>query len=296
MIAVLLAAWLLALPLLSVETAHFNFEHEAQGERLASHLAGRAEEIYAGLSRDLGVRAPGRITVRVAATPEQFRAMQPATPAEWARATAYPARRLIVIQGWGDTRPETTLAHELCHIMLQGALRGRPAPAWLAEGLAMHYGGQWELERWATLSQALLFGSLIPLSELTYGFPRQTSRARLAYAQSHSLVDYIRGQWGEDGLRRLTHSLAAGEDPERALQSATGLSGAELERRWVKSLKLRFSWVPIITSTAALWAALTALSLYVWRRKRAAARERLRRWEEEEAAEEKGPGGTPGHF
>lgn len=294
MSALLLCLWLAALPVASIETAHFVFEHDPRGERLARHLAARAEEVYAGLAEDLGVRVRARIIVRVASTPEEFRTRQPSTPAGWAKAVAYPGRGLIVILATGDTRPEETLAHELCHVMLQGALRGRPAPAWLAEGLAMYYGGQWRLGRWATLSEAMLFGRLIPLAELTHNFPPEGSRARLAYAQSHSLVDYLRRNWGEEGLRALARALARGRDPEQALRAATGLTARELEERWVGDLKLRFSYIPIITSTALLWAILTVLSLYAWRRKRRLVRERLRRWAEEEAAEaatqQEGPG------
>lgn len=284
-----LAAFLLALPhLTTIETPHFSFVHDSRTGRLARHLASRAEEIYAGLSREVGYAPRGRITIRVAGTPEQFRAMQPGNTAPWAQAVAYPAQKLIVIRGYGDLQPEATLAHELTHVMLQGALRGRPVPAWLAEGLAMHYGGQWSLQRWATLSKAMLFGSLIPLPELTHGFPQETARAQLAYAESHSLVGFIRREWGEAGLQRLARSLAAGRTPESALKAATGLPAAELERRWMRELKLRFSWVPIATSTTALWAMLMGLTVYVWRQRRLRARKILRQWEEEEEQEEAG--------
>jgi len=281
-----LGVLLFALPLLSLHSAHFSFEHGPSGERLARHLAPRAEEIYADLARALEVTPAGRITVRVAATRTELAAMEPHPQPAWAQATAWPQRRLIVIRAWGDLRPEETLAHEVCHVLLEESLHGRPVPAWLAEGLAMHYSGEWDLQRWVRLSRALLTGGALPLAQLTGGFPRDPDQARLAYAESDSLIDYIRTRWGEAALAQLTRSLAAGKGSEAALEIATGLTTAELERDWLADLKRRLSWTPILAGSGLLWAAASVLAVLAWRRRRKAARRRLSEWAMEEKAAE----------
>jgi len=56
----------------------------------------------------------------------------------------------------------------------------------------------------------------------------------------------------------------------------------QLEDRWQRYLKMRFSWIPIITSATALWFLLALLFLLAYAKKTRAKRQLYEQWDKEE--------------
>jgi hypothetical protein len=73
---------------------------------------------------------------------------------------------------------------------------------------------------------------LIPMTDLCASFSPNSDSAFLAYAQSRSFTNYLRGGFGTDGLLRLTNFYANGVDCEQGTQQAFGVSFGKLERDW----------------------------------------------------------------
>jgi hypothetical protein len=74
--------------------------------------------------------------------------------------------------------------------------------------------------------------ALIPIVDLCASFSPQIDSAFLAYAESRSFTDYLRGIYGADGLLTLANTYANGVDCERGTERAFGVSLAKLERDW----------------------------------------------------------------
>jgi hypothetical protein len=164
-------------------------------------------------------------------------------------------------------------AHELAHVTLFNVLRRQDVPNWLQEGIAQMVARDWSRVDTARLTVAVLADRLIPLSELTGRWPANESEAHLAYAESLSLVLYLR-----DNLY-LTPLLAAirdGQDTLGALQKTTGLDLSELEKRWHEYLRRKHTWV-LLFDEGCLWgfmALLLVLGYFVvrWQRRKQYAR------------------------
>ncbi len=69
---------------------------------------------------------------------------------------------------------------------------------------------------------------------------------------------------------------------KEVLMEVYGIRWEEIEERWRNYLKLRFSWVPIITSTTTLWFLVTIVFIFGYLRKRRANRLKLEEWERED--------------
>ena len=69
---------------------------------------------------------------------------------------------------------------------------------------------------------------------------------------------------------------------KEVLMGVYGLRWEELEKRWRDYLKLRFSWIPIVTSTTTLWFLVTIVFILGYLRKRKANRLKLEEWDREE--------------
>jgi hypothetical protein len=207
----------------------------------------------------------------------------------WAAGIAYPGENLIVIRtaSFGDQEHKgllTIFRHELAHLLLYHYLGANyySLPSWFNEAVAMWQAKEWSFDEGSLLSRALIFHSLIPLSELAGSFPSDYNRARLAYTEALSFFLYLRDRKGEEGIRALLYQLKQGKEFTTAFSLAFGGKPEEIEAKWLSSLNFWYKWVPVVTSTFSIFFLITALFLIAYIRKRARTRELLRRFDEEE--------------
>jgi hypothetical protein len=176
-------------------------------------------------------------------------------------------------------------AHEFSHIALGRALAGVRVPVWLNEGLAIYEAREWTFSRISVLTMAALTDRLIPLPVLALSFPEEVGPAELAYAESFMFVSFLINKVGREAFHRLLRDYTRYGDLEGALRRGTGMNLADLEERWLFYLKLRVSWIPIITSVSTLWFVMALIFVYGYLRKKRQAEKRLREMMEEEARE-----------
>lgn len=171
-------------------------------------------------------------------------------------AFAIPQKRLVVIDySKMNTHPFTLriiLKHELCHLLLHHYIKGANLPKWLDEGVA-----QWVSDgiaeiimdkKQSVLSWATLSGNYISINELTANFPEDKKSLFLAYEESKSLVEYISGNFGRNGILNILKALKDGYEVDEAILKALSISFDELERRWHSHLRKRTTWLTYLAS------------------------------------------------
>lgn len=218
---------------------------------------------------------PGRIKVEVAQDRAAFdrRAKELGGP-EWAAGLAVPGRGLILLRSPkqltqpGDFRP--LFIHELTHLYLARQLKGRSAPLWLEEGLAMYAAGEGGLALASVMTRAVLSEKIKPFDELANSFPKRADEAGLAYAQSYYLVSYLINTYGPEVLPRLLSELARDRALTAALHQVTGGSLAQVEAGFRETMTSRFSWLALLFAGSTLWAlvGVAAAASLVWRRRK----------------------------
>lgn len=126
------------------------------------------------------------------------------------------------------------IPHELTHVLLYRALGEKyyRQPTWLVEGLAAMMEQYPDPEYQRALDIASNKRILIDFNELCNGFPPDSGRAYLAYAQSQSFVKYIYESYGASGLSRLTGVYGDGVNCELGATSALGIPLSQLDTRW----------------------------------------------------------------
>ena len=129
---------------------------------------------------------------------------------------------------------EQRIPHELMHVMLYRQIGEgyKNIPAWLGEGLSMLVEVYPNPDYDNFLKDAAARDALIPILDLCASFSPQVDSAFLAYAESRSFTDYLRGQYGSDGLFTLATTYANGVDCVNGTERAFGVSLAKLERDW----------------------------------------------------------------
>jgi hypothetical protein len=141
---------------------------------------------------------------------------------------------------------ETTMKHELCHLMLHHHLKEAEIPKWLDEGIAQWVsGGIAEIirsQKKSHLTEATLAGKVISIRALTHRFPGDRESLLLAYEESKSLVSYIIDTYGFEGILRTLDYLEEGYEWEPAILRGLSVTFDELERDWHRHLKKRLTW------------------------------------------------------
>lgn len=156
----------------------------------------------------------------------------------WVSGYADPARGAIVVALPSEiSRPleiQRLIPHEVAHILLYRFMGAEFSylPAWLNEGIA----SQMEIyslpEYELALQRAHEGGDLINFAQLCQTFPADEELALLAYAQSDSLVEYIRRTYGLQGLQSLIYAYDQGVSCERGVEISLGMTLDELEKDW----------------------------------------------------------------
>lgn len=228
----------------------------------------------------LQVPPPDRIHLYLYPSMADLRAALEMAGREWAGGQARPDLGVILVAiPPGDSalyQMERDIPHELTHLLVYQAVGQdgyRHVPAWLDEGLATANELRPDPTLEVMLEDAYAQGRLIPLSDLCHPFPPSREAALLSYAQSGSLVRYVRDRYGNSGIRTLLTTYADGAGCESGIARALDLSARQLELAWRADMMGLSGWM-IWFSDNATWLLLWGLSLLLaipmvgWRRRR----------------------------
>jgi hypothetical protein len=191
------------------------------------------------------------------------------TGRDWVGGQARPELGVVVIavppeQGY-TSRMQRYLPHEITHLLVYQLVTPegyRYVPEWLDEGLATAN------ERLPTPEYALLLeearkaDQLLSVEQLCVPFSPDPRTAVLSYAQSASVVGFIRQRYGADGIRRLLSAYANGASCTSGVEEALGVSLGKLENDWRISLEPGARW-PMWADEVGVWIGLWLLSLII---------------------------------
>ena len=150
-------------------------------------------------------------------------------------------RDLVYGYGWADT-----LAHEFIHMLITQRSRNT-VPIWLHEGLAKFYEVGWregaqpslDVASRTLLAKALAGDSLISFEAMSPSMaklPNQEATAT-AFAEVHTVIDFLLSRHGEALPRSLTTMMAEGKSDRETVSNLAELPWARFEAAWKGHLK-----------------------------------------------------------
>ena len=267
---------------------------------VASEIAGLAPGALGPAVRLAGLADPGP-PIQVVLALESAPAARSA-PA-WVSGFANETTGVVVLMParvgrYPDRGLEALLQHEVMHVLVFRAARGRPVPRWFDEGLAMAAGREADLGDRARVALAVLTDDRLPLARIDAAFAGGSDDVLEAYALARDFVGDLLRRNGSGTGAAILAGVARGETFEAAFRAATGESLAEVEAAYWRHRTVWDRWVPVATSTATLWGAITLFALVAFRRRHARDAQIRQRWDEEGRGPAAGgdvePGGPPG--
>ncbi|QTA78076.1 Putative peptidase, MA-like [Desulfonema limicola] len=213
----------------------------------AEHIAEIFPRIKTDLENDLGWTLNLKPVIMLIHHSTRFKSL---SFSPYISAFAVPDKQLIVMDyskmNLNTLILESTLKHELCHLLLHDHIKKSHLPKWLNEGVAQWVSdGISELliaKKGDILRPAVISGTILNLKDISHSFPHDKSGLFLAYEESKSIVEYIAREFGKNTLYDILENLKAGDDINTAILKAAALSHDQLEAQWHKHLKKGSTW------------------------------------------------------
>ncbi len=217
------------------------------------------------LEKELATQVRGRFNIFVYTTSKTFDAalatIFPGASGDVTGVFVPPDAIVVDWQSANAERPETTVRHELTHLLVEsaaGRLGGRELPAWFNEGLATieQYGvpgSEWQAtsDRYCAASAAAT-GTMPSLASMTANRDFQALQGRLGYFVGAQAVQFMKDDIGIDGLRKILTDLALGHFWDAAYLSASGKTWESFREdfaRRVRDLAPRYPGVAFAPDT-----------------------------------------------
>jgi len=188
-----------------------------------------------------------------------------------ARVNSYPNRNL-----------RSLVHHEVAHVLVAQAARGRPVPRWFNEGVATVAAREWGIEDRARFAMAVLGARPHSVRDLDASFEGSGPQIVRAYALSSAFIRFIQRRYGSAAPAMVLDGIARDLSFDEAFRRATGEPLEDAEQIFFEKEAFWTTWLPFLTSTGALWMAITILALVAIRRRRVRSRQMLEAWDEEE--------------
>ncbi len=244
-------------------------------------IDGRGDPAYAQTALDIAhasgkdinaeLRAPfpDPLDIYIYDTEHNLEAAMLLTGRDWVGAQARPEVGAVVVavppeQDY-SSRMGRYLPHEITHLLVYQLMTAegyRYVPTWLDEGLATANERRPTPEYALALKEAHESNQLLSLKDLCAPFSPDASIAFLSYAQSASVVRFIRQQYGADGIRRLLAAYADGASCTSGVEQALDISFDQLEGAWRASLGSETRWRAWVDQVG-VWIGLWLLSALV---------------------------------
>ena len=189
------------------------------------------------------------------------------------------------VSRYPDDSLRTLVHHEVAHVLVAEAARDRPVPRWFNEGVATVAAREWGIEDRARYAAAVVGRGPRNADALDQGFADGGRRVTRSYALSGAFVRWIRAEYGDFVTARILELLGRDMPFREAFVRATGDTLERAEHRFFVREALWHTWVPFLTSTGVLWAAITALAIVAIRRRRTKSAAMRQRWQAEEEME-----------
>ncbi|NIV35564.1 MAG: hypothetical protein GWN58_40770 [Anaerolineae bacterium] len=235
------------------------------GQAALDIVQASVEEIHA----ELGGTVPESIHVYIYDTQPNLDGAMVLTGREWVSGQAHPELGVVLVaipsEAGYTSRMERYIPHEITHLLVYQAVAPisyRYVPEWLDEGLATAHERLPTPEYAMAIEEAHAQGQLLPLKDLCVPFSPDPHTAFLAYAQSSSVVQFIRERYGAQGIRALIGAYADGASCGGGVQGALHVSLNGLETAWRASLEPQAPWRALVDQVG-IWVGLWLLSLLV---------------------------------
>jgi hypothetical protein len=210
-------------------------------ESFARALLSAADDALHRLAHDTGATLETPVSAYVYASSQELRSAI-LFPPDWMGGAAFTDHATIAIaapRGNMDLG-KRFLTHELAHLVTYQMTVNpyNEIPRWLDEGLSTYAEGNLRSDLAGPFDRAVSNDDLLSIQTISSNFPSDIDQARLSYAESYSVVQFLVQEYGAESMLRLLEVFKQGATYDEALMQAYGFDTPALDNLWRASLGL----------------------------------------------------------
>ncbi|MEE2786617.1 MAG: tetratricopeptide repeat protein [Myxococcota bacterium] len=230
----------------------FLIRYVGRDKALLPYLTQVLQATDKALTEDFKYRPKGRVLVEIYPEIKYLAAVSPLTELDietsgtialckYNRLMFTSPRALVRGYGWRDT-----VAHEFVHYYVT-KLSANTVPIWLHEGIAKFQESRWRAAPGAKLdppqedllARSLKADKLVTFQQMHPSMAKLPSQqaASLAFAEVHTVINFLHGLSGYNGINRLMLALKTGRSMNKSLKSVYGFDLNGLWRDWLRAMK-----------------------------------------------------------
>lgn len=272
----------------TLNSTHFVIYHIGN-QRKAREVHKICDDFLIEMIDRFGFVPDKKIELWICDSEKQFRSTVNAPIQDWAVGCAYPLLGRIVIQNPTFIEKQhfelsRILQHEIVHVILGFSVGNnlRNIPLWFNEGLAICFSEEWSISKHWLMLGSVVTQRIIPLENLSNTFPKRSHNAQLAYTESHSAVSVMIDEYGWENIREVIREVAEGKNFDQAFFNVTSVKLDDFEKKWRRSLKQRYKWISILSSSMLLWLSISVTFIWAYLKYRKITHSKIEEWEQEE--------------
>ncbi len=185
---------------------------------------------------------------------------------EWSQAIALTRERIIIlkIESADDIiRSPEILLHEIVHIFFEDRVLHQRIPVWLHEGIAQYLSGyELTINDRIHLANALVSNKIISLTAMDTLFSFNHVRARLAYIEALTAIQFIVKKHGVETLKLLIQNFNNNISINEAFKNSLGYDFIDFEIYWYEDLQSHNRWLIILNFENILWFSIILLAIF----------------------------------
>lgn len=265
---------------------------------LAGFVIHPADDIYADsaryylnyfekrISQVIGSELDTTVDLYLASTEKEFLQDTGVTPPDWGAGIALLDQAKIVIKSPKYMRIGKSfgelIGHELAHIMIHRAAKGRWLPRWLHEGFAMYISGEWHIGQDILVARAAWTGNLIPLHQLENLSTFKGVQANLAYTESYLAASNLLRQNDPYVLPDLLDMYRRNADFYLSWKSVMGQDYVNWITTWQARTSRQYHFFFFLVDSELFWIILALVFILLFVAKKAQNARTRKRWKREE--------------
>jgi hypothetical protein len=161
-------------------------------------------------------------------------------------------------------RSPEILMHEIVHIFFEDRALNRRIPVWIHEGIAQYLSGrELSIDDRIHLANALTVNNIISLTAMDTLFNFNQIKARLAYIEALTAIQFIVKNHGADALKILVGNLNENISIDEAFEKSIGYDFIDFEIYWYEELRSQNQWLIILNFENILWISIVLLAIFV---------------------------------
>lgn len=250
---------------------YFDIYYSSSRSKIAEDISQYSLDELERITRNLHITSVEKISIYILEEGEFNKEYGSSLP-EWGIGFALPSKNLIILKFPTSfirpSRIQYIVGHEIAHILIF-RIADSWIPRWFNEGSAIYLSHEPGFIDEVQLSIAVLFRRLVPLSEIEETFPQSGNKARFAYLESASSIQYLISEHGPHIVTEILTETNNQKDFRKGFHNATGTDLLVFEWEWRKWLEKRYSFMFLLNiNILFMLAAVYVIFMGLWQKLR----------------------------